>query len=93
MNKKLLILTMTVCVIIIVGSTFSNLRVAKVESRKDFTSSPEYNYILAPNVMDTNTMGSRSISNPIYHVNPAQQPQTSLQNQREVLIQNRYICQ
>jgi len=93
MNKKLLILTMTVCVIIILGSTFSMFATEEGKSSKDFAGNPEYNYILAPNVMDTKKMGSRSISNPIYHVNPAQQPQTSLQNQREVLIQNRYICQ
>ena len=92
MNKKLLILTMTVCVIIILGSTFSNFKIEEGKSGEDFIAALSITIFLAPNVMDTKTMGSRSISNPIYHVNPAQQPQTSLQNQREVLIQNRYIC-
>ena len=93
MNKRLLISTLTICVIIILGSIYSNFNTKEDVSDDNLLESYKYDYILAPNIMDTNTEGGRYISNPIYRVNSAQQPQSSRQNQQGVLIQNRYICQ
>ena len=93
MNKKFFAALAIISTIYIIGSLHSGISNVPQKELVKTGELDGLNLIFAPNVIEPTADNVGSIFMPVYTPSSDRTRQSSLQNQREVVIRNRYICQ